>query len=75
MAEAAATGQPETLVIELANPEIVYVPSYNPSVVPPMRPCESAGHRLIGEGAGMSVGEIGRRISMAGDGDSPSGRL
>jgi hypothetical protein len=66
--EPAAAGQPEAIIIEPANPEIVYVPSYDPGVVygtwpypayPPYSPYPPGyafGGRLLSFGLGLAVG-------------------
>jgi hypothetical protein len=66
--EPAATGQPEAITIEPADPQVIYVPSYNPSVVygawpypayPPYYPYPPGytfGGALLSFGLGLAVG-------------------
>jgi hypothetical protein len=61
------SGSPETIVIQPANPQVVYVPAYSPSVYGPWQypayppaayypPGYSAGTALLSFGVGMAVG-------------------
>lgn len=56
---------PQTIIIEPANPEVVYVPQFNPALVygtPYVTPGYTAGEviesSLLGFGAGVAVGEL-----------------
>jgi hypothetical protein len=57
---------PQTIVIELANPQVVYVPIYNPATIygtPYVTPGYTAGDvaaaGVIGFGAGVALGALG----------------